>query len=184
MNKIITFIVLGLLLASCKNESQIITISQQNNSNRMMAFYGYKLDTYMLWDRDPDVINFVDQDLPPDFFSEMIEHNVEISPIYINHIRNILDNYKRSQEPTAYYHGLDVYFILVYPEDCRELVYIGDRYSTKDVGDILIEGKYYKDTKNIGELVADIIAANDSTFRKRLDKTPYPIHSKGNEASR
>lgn len=189
---IIVLLFLLYICSSCKNNNtqtstniynhfrdstQIYKPEIEQNFNNTL-FYEYNttgmFDRHLSWDIYAHTLYFASP-APVDFFGNDLKLK-RMPNHYAYYMANCIYDYQISQEGT--FHDplyFDVYFAFLYPHNGSELIFVGDHGATPDMGDLLIGGKTYIDTNNIGDFIVEYLAAKDSLFNAALKKAPYPF---------
>lgn len=200
MKRIIYIIILIVLsCTSCRNTNLQTTynttklhndytnVYMPDSDNRwggeeMLLFYQYQdepgSNIHLTWDIYDHTLFFAHPN-PIHFFTHSNNCTL-INNHYSYYIAKTIYDYQMTQEGITedplYF---DVYFALIYPSDGRQTVFVG-RCGGRS-GDLLIDGKVYRDDRNLGDFIVEIISNHDNLFKEALSSAPFPFkiqHSK------
>lgn len=147
----------------------------------MLLFYQYQdesdSDMHLTWDIYAHTLYYAHPS-PTDFLAGRGIELTGINSHYSYYIAKSIYDYQTSQEgrtETDHPMYFWVYFVLIYPGDGKQLVFVGDDADTPGFGDLLINGKSYTDNKNLGDFIVEIISNHDNLFKEALSSAPFPF---------
>lgn len=200
MNKLRKILIGALLLfmwSSCQN-------AMVHNNNHS---YNYYRDSTILYNPDSNPVFFssrqglllyedkdaIKEKSTPytnpaiiDFFTKKNLKQARITGLYYNYIANTIYGYQRSQiGRIAINHPMffRTDYALLYPQDGSQLIFVGDDIYTPGFSDMLIDGKVYRDDKNIRGFIAEIVNRKDFSSNSSLPTTSHPTKTQHSNQS-